>query len=640
MKNLTLKSIGIFVGFWLIWNFAWIVAFFALMNSTPEHIFDPVPSAILIWGLGALTGAIVLYLFVNPIELKYNEYQKLSDEDLKRVSKKAINIPFSGLIIYAFIWFTATLAMFFVLKSGYGDIAANSIWVGGLAGLIACPFMVFGVMPLLFSNVNRSFSDELKSRNLTIRGIYMSIRTKLILVFGASILGLVIWLGGFAYYTGINQMIEEVKSGSLKFQGLVVKNINNGTSESVNPDQIFSYLKTFEIPENERLLVVNKQGDLLSQSLNKAFETKQNIDITLAKTVSSNSINNFYDNVNQNVLTSKAINDSFNLVHLINISKNTSRMGTFLIWFSVFLLVGLFVAITNSISMSSWIGNTIRNLFNLFEKLAKNDFSENATKDSEDELGDITDKYNAFILEVRSLINHIQITAQTLLAASQEISSNNQALTERTSQQASEVEELSAVLEQLSSTIAQNTSNTKETEQIANQSVDGITRSNQSVEETITAMKDITEKAMFIIDIAKKTDILAINAAIEAARAGQLGRGFAVVANEVRKLAENTKDSSHQIDSLTQSGIEVAEQSGKYLRSTVEQMIKTSELIKQVTEASIEQNSGIDQINSTVNQLNKISQENASTSEETASSSEELTAQANELFEIVSKFKI
>jgi methyl-accepting chemotaxis protein len=325
---------------------------------------------------------------------------------------------------------------------------------------------------------------------------------------------------------------------------------------------------------------------------------------------------------------------------VVNVSYNSQRMGSFFFWFFIFLLIGIFVAFTNSISLSTWFSKTINNIAHLFENLSKNNFSENATKDSEDELGNIADKYNVFIISVRKLIDSIQTTAQTLLSASQEIASNNQALTQRTSSQASSVEELSAVLEEMSSTIEQNTGNTRQTEEIAVESLNSINLSNQSVLETIAAMRNITEKAMLIIGIAKNTDILAINAAIEAARAGQLGKGFAVVASEIRALAENTKNASEQIDGLTKSGIELAEKSGKLLANAVEQMKRTSDLIKQVTEASIEQNSGIGQINTTVEQLHNIAQENASTSEETAASSEELTAQANELFDILSGFRI
>jgi len=640
MKNLTFKSIGIFIGFWIIWYFAWIVSSFLLMDNSEGHYFDSIKPELIIWFVGAIIGSIVLYIFVKEVESKVFNLKKLTDNELIKISKRSLNIHYTAAVIYACIWLIATLIMFSVLKSGYGSLAAKSIWVGGLAGLLACPFLVFGVMPLLFSNVNRIFSSELSFRELKVKGIYLSIRNKLLLVFGASIVGLVIWIGGFAYYTGIHQMIEEIKISGNRYHQYIVENCKKVEEKEIASNDFLMEIKKVQLPENETLILTDNSGNILLDAKSNLYSTGQDLKVIIPNIISHGNTGAIYDNINENVMVYSAVNSDRILFLIINISKNTNRMSGFVFWFFVFLLIGIFVAFTNSFALSAWVGKTTGNLVKLFGKLAKNDFSENATKDSEDELGIITDKYNRFIVSVRSLINNIQTTAQTLLAATQEISSNNQELTQRTSEQASSIEELSSVLEQMSSTIIQNTSNTKQTEDIAIESVNGINLSDESVKQTIMAMKNITEKAILIIGIASKTNILAINAAIEAAHAGQMGKGFAVIASEIRKLAENTQAASEQIDLLTKSGIELAERSGELLSKTVQQMHKTSDLVKQVTASSVEQSFGIEQINVGVEQLQKIAQENASTSEETAASSEELAAQANELFGIVSNFKI
>jgi methyl-accepting chemotaxis protein len=152
-------------------------------------------------------------------------------------------------------------------------------------------------------------------------------------------------------------------------------------------------------------------------------------------------------------------------------------------------------------------------------------------------------------------------------------------------------------------------------------------------------MKDIAQKISIIEEIARQTDLLALNAAIEAARAGEHGKGFAVVASEVRKLAERSQTAAGEIGKLSTSSVEIAESAGEMLAKLVPDIRRTAELVKEITVASEEQNTGAGQINKAVQELDKVVQQNASASEQMASSSEELASQAEQLQAAIEFFK-
>ncbi len=244
------------------------------------------------------------------------------------------------------------------------------------------------------------------------------------------------------------------------------------------------------------------------------------------------------------------------------------------------------------------------------------------------------------VVQLRNTVVIVNNTADYVAEGSLAISSSAQELSESANEQASSVEEVSSSAEEMSSIIEQNTDNARQTEKISIKAASDISEGNKAVEVTISAMKEIAQKIVIITAIAEKTDLLAINAAIEAARAGEHGEGFAVVAAEVRKLAETSQEAAKEITKVAQSSVQIAEKSGDLLRQIVPDIQNTSKLVQEISAASLEQSSGIKQINAAISQMNNVSQQNASSAEELASSSEELTSQAAQLKDAMSFFKL
>jgi methyl-accepting chemotaxis protein len=156
----------------------------------------------------------------------------------------------------------------------------------------------------------------------------------------------------------------------------------------------------------------------------------------------------------------------------------------------------------------------------------------------------------------------------------------------------------------------------------------------------VDAIKTIAERIAIIEEIASKTDLLALNAAVEAARAGEHGKGFAVVAAEVRKLAERSQKAAAEITEISSKTVKSAEESKQLLQNTLPDINKTAELVQEIAAASLEQNTGAEQVNGAIQQLSTVTQGNASGAEQMSSNAEELNSQAEELKAAVSYFKL
>ncbi len=244
------------------------------------------------------------------------------------------------------------------------------------------------------------------------------------------------------------------------------------------------------------------------------------------------------------------------------------------------------------------------------------------------------------VFKLREIVTDVMTGAKNISSASYQMSSTSQQMSQGANVQASSAEEVSSSMEEMTANIQQNTDNAQQTEKIALKAANDVLNGSTAVNQTVDSMKSIAEKITIIGEIARQTNILALNAAVEAARAGEHGKGFAVVAAEVRKLAERSQAAAVEIDQVSKSSVEVAEKSGKLLAEIVPDIQKTAKLVQEISAASIEQNSGAEQVNTAIQQLNQVTQQNAAASEEMATGSEELAGQAEQLMTTITYFKV
>ncbi len=248
-----------------------------------------------------------------------------------------------------------------------------------------------------------------------------------------------------------------------------------------------------------------------------------------------------------------------------------------------------------------------------------------------DEVGDAGKAMNAFVERLKSFASEVKGASLQVASGSQAVSASSETLSQGASEQAASAEEVSASLEEAASTTHQNADNAVQTESIAVKAADSAERAGVAVREAVGAMKEIASRISIIEEIARQTNLLALNAAIEAARAGEAGKGFAVVASEVRKLAERSQKAASEISDLSSKSSATADQAGRLVDETIPAIKRTADLVREISAASAEQKSGMDQIAKAIGQLDGVIQSNASASEELASMSEELAAQAANL---------
>ena len=334
-------------------------------------------------------------------------------------------------------------------------------------------------------------------------------------------------------------------------------------------------------------------------------------------------------------------------------AHDNARLAT---WMSLSIM--LLVAIL-SIVASIWMTwkQTIAPLTSaskLASRVAAGDLTSTATAAVDDEVGELIGAMHTMQNNLVRVVSQVRQGAVGVAAASTEIAQGNLDLSARTESQASALEQTSASMEELSGRVKQNADSAQQANQLAVNASQVAQQGGVVVSQVVATMRGINEASHKISDIiavidgiAFQTNILALNAAVEAARAGEQGRGFAVVASEVRSLAGRSAEAAREIKTLIQTSVTRIDQgnalvdlAGSTMQEVVQSIQRVTNIMGEISAASLEQSHGVTQIGEAVMQMDQVTQQNAALVEEMTAAASSLKVQAQDLVQTVAMFKL
>ena len=434
----------------------------------------------------------------------------------------------------------------------------------------------------------------------------------------------------------IQRNIAEIESGLLEEDRL----LNSYLAGFMTPEEAVLSRKLVE--DRKQLLEVGMQPTMAALRAGNAEEATQ---------IAGEKLRRLYNPVAGGI---EAIMDSKTKATKLELDKARSRHEMIRDLTIAATLIGLLLSTATGFFLMRAIVRPLKSVIAAANRIAGGDLTTEIEVKGRDEMADMLRALKDMSENLKGIVGEVRAGTDSITTAAQQIASGNADLSQRTEEQASSLGETASSMEELTSTVRQNAENAKQANRLAEMASTAAMRGAEATANMIGNMDATSDASKKIVDIigviegiAFQTNILALNAAVEAARVGEQGRGFAVVASEVRNLAQRSAAAAKEIKILIGDSAEKVALGSQLLESTVEviaevvgEVRRMTNLIAEISAASIKQSAGIEQVNQAITQMDEVTQQNAALVEEAAAAAESMQEQANVLMEAVSVFKL